>query len=130
MQEQDLDRRWADTANNIMQIVRRLKRAHAWQQIKPLIISDQECPLPVRREHSGSMAFKPYYHGEEEGQHHTPRQLAPAWQINLQTTNDDRQHQYCQLCRKKGHHKEWHWTPHKWCPENHCRVKSTHTYYA
>jgi hypothetical protein len=76
------------------------------------------------------VAFRPYYHGEEGGHHHTPRQLAPAWQVDLWTTNNDRQHCKCRLCRKKGHHEEWCWTPHKWCPENCCRVKSTHAYYA
>jgi hypothetical protein len=30
MQEWDLDRRWVDTANNVTQIVRRLKKAHVW----------------------------------------------------------------------------------------------------
>jgi hypothetical protein len=67
MQERDLDRRWADTAQDVTQIVRRLKKACAWQWIRPLILSNQEHPLPVQREHSGSVAFRPYYHGEEAG---------------------------------------------------------------
>jgi hypothetical protein len=86
MQERDLGRRWADMAQDLTQIVRRLKGAHAWQQIRLLVLSNQEHPLPVRREHSGSMAFRPYYHGEEAGQHHVPRQLAPAqWTYRPQT---------------------------------------------
>jgi hypothetical protein len=31
MQESDLDRRWADMAQDLTQIVRRLKGAHTWQ---------------------------------------------------------------------------------------------------
>jgi hypothetical protein len=59
-----------------------------------------------------------------------PHQLALAQQVSLRTTSNKRQHCQCKLCRKKGHHEEWCWTPHKWCPEDHCRVRSTHTYYA
>jgi hypothetical protein len=44
MQERDLDRRWADMAQDLTQIVRRLKGAHAWQWIRPLILSDQKHP--------------------------------------------------------------------------------------
>jgi hypothetical protein len=47
IQERDLDRRWADTAQDVTQIVRRLKNACAWQQIRLLVLSDQEHPLPV-----------------------------------------------------------------------------------
>jgi hypothetical protein len=115
---------------DLTQITRRLRNAQAWQWIRPLVLSDQEHPLLVRRECSGSVAFRPYYHGEEAGWHCTPRQLEPAWQVNLSTTSDDCQHCLCHLCWKKGHHTEWCWTPHKWCPEGHCRVKSTHAYYA
>jgi hypothetical protein len=52
-----------------------------------------------------------------------PHQLAPAQQVHLGTTSNDRQHRQCRLCRKKGHQEEW-------CPEDHCRVKTTHAYYA
>jgi hypothetical protein len=47
MQERDLDRRWADTAQDLTQITRRLRNAQAWQWIQPLVLSDQEHPLPV-----------------------------------------------------------------------------------
>jgi hypothetical protein len=47
MQERDLDRRWVDMAQDVTQIVRKLKKACAWQWVRPLILSDQECPLPV-----------------------------------------------------------------------------------
>jgi hypothetical protein len=138
MQERDLDRRWADMAQDLTQITRRLKSAHAWQRIRPLILSDQEHPLPVRRGWSNSttlgcsagLAFRPYQHGKEGGWYCMPHQLAPAQQVNLGTTNDDHQHCLCCLCWKKGHQAEWCWTPHKWCPEDCCRVKTTHAYYA
>jgi hypothetical protein len=73
MQERDLDRRWADTAQDLTQITRRLRNAQAWQRIRPLILSDQEHPLLVQRGQSNSttsgrsagLAFKPYHHGEE-----------------------------------------------------------------
>jgi hypothetical protein len=73
MQERDLDRRWADTVQDLTQITRRLRNACTWQWVRPLVLSNQECPLLVQREHSGSVAFRPYYNGEEAGQHHMPR---------------------------------------------------------
>jgi hypothetical protein len=123
---------------DLMQITRRLKNAQAWQRIRPLVLSDQECPLLVQRGWLMSMtsgclagpAFRPYHHGEEGGQHRVPHQLATAQRVDLCTTNDNHQHRICCLCRKKGHRAEWCWTPHKWCPEDHCRVKTTHAYYA
>jgi hypothetical protein len=138
MQERDLDRRWADTAQDLTQITRRLKNARAWQRIRPLVLSNQEHPLPIQRGQSNSTtsgrsagpAFRPYHHGEEGGQHCMPRQLMPTQWVDLCTTNDNCQHRICCLCRKKGHHSEWCWTPHKWCPEDRCRVRSTHAYYA
>jgi hypothetical protein len=138
MQERDLDRRWADMVQDLTQITRRQRNAPAWQRIRPLILSNQEHPLLVRRgwsnsttsSHLAGPAFRLYHHREEAGQHHMPRQLTPAQRVNLGTTNNDHQHCLCHLCQKKGHRAKWCWTPHKWCPEDCCRVKSTHAYYA
>jgi hypothetical protein len=138
MQEKELDKRWGDMASNLTQITRRLRNARAWQRIRPLVLSDQEHPLPMQRGrsssttsgHSAGPAFRLYHHGEEGGRHRAPHSLALSQRATLQTTSDDRLHRQCRLCRKKGHHEEWCWMPHKWCPEDHCRVSSTHAYYA
>jgi hypothetical protein len=54
MQEKELDERWGETASDLMQITRRLRNAWAWQRIQPLVLSDQERPLPVQRGWSNS----------------------------------------------------------------------------
>jgi hypothetical protein len=134
MQEHDLDRRWADTSADVQQIVKRLRKARTWQWIQRFVISDQERPLPVQvRDNRRGLSFQPYYHDEERGRRCAPRDLTPAQRIDLSiqgSANDDRQWRHCRLCRRKGHRDDWCWTPHKYCPEDHCRVKSYHTYYA
>jgi hypothetical protein len=47
MQEKELDRRWGDMASDLTQVVRRLKKAQAWQRVRPLVLSKQEHPLLV-----------------------------------------------------------------------------------